>query len=263
MTQSSDFFNSFVARGVPAQEASVAAETTYRDLAGVVVISGKMGSGKDTIAPLLMPALNRVKQSHRFFAAPLKDELNEIILIIQNSASQEEANLRVSRDMQTNAKDHVAFVIDTLWSPVKSGELKTSYDRTEQSRLALQHWGTQVRRAQDENYWVNRAIRSVSPELAEGISVYVTDARFPNELDAVKEIGGLLIRLDVSPEVQEKRIFDRDGIVISDAARNHVSETAVDDYERFDVRLNTDDLDPEEVVAAIIQQLNANKEKTA
>lgn len=262
MTHSNPIFDSFVSYGVLPSEALLATTVTDLDLAGVVVISGKMGSGKDTIAPILMPALGRINVTHRFFAAPLKEEINEIIEIIKDSDTQNLAQGLVVLKMGVDPGAHVSSVIDTLWGPVKSGEVTTSYDRTTESRTALQYWGTQVRRAQDENYWVNRAVCSLTPELARETSVYVTDARFPNELDAVKEIGGILVRLDVSPEEQARRIFERDGIVISEAARAHISETAVDDYQHFDVRLDTDGLTPNEVVAEIMHQL-ATKEQAA
>lgn len=55
----------------------------------------------------------------------------------------------------------------------------------------------------------------------------ITDLRFPNEAKAIKDRGGLLIRID------------RPSIKSTD---NHPSETSLDDYDGFDIKIGNSDV---------------------
>jgi len=57
----------------------------------------------------------------------------------------------------------------------------------------MQNFGTDVRRKQDPEYWVKRWKDTVSKQKA---TVLTDDVRFVNEAQAVKDAGGILIRLD-------------------------------------------------------------------
>lgn len=59
-------------------------------------------------------------------------------------------------------------------------------------RALMQNYGTEVRRQDDDAYWVNTWLRSVS-ELDS--NVVVDDVRFHNEHEAVTSQGGILIRI--------------------------------------------------------------------
>lgn len=237
------------------------AEQAFSNLASGVVaalaVSGKFGSGKDTAAPPVMEALGHSEAVHEFFAKPLKDEMNNVIDLIRSAESQGVAIRAVSASEGVTLADATA-VVTRLWDDVKNGAVQNSKDRTDASRFALQYWGTDVRRTQDQNYWVKIAIGATIEKLAAGESVFVTDARFPNEIDSLEDLGAFTVRLKVSPKVQEQRIQSRDGIVPSEEARRHISETALDEYERegrFTVVVDTDILDREQVVEAILTGL--------
>ena len=219
----------------------------------LVSVSGKIGAGKDTIAPEIMKRLNVDSDSvHEFFARPLKMEVNEVINIIVLSGSADNAVDEIMKKLdvtQKMADDTVSFIFDD----VRSNPNITSYDRTQGMRRALQYWGTEVRRKQDDKYWVKKAVYSSLSLIAEGKSVYVTDARFVNEIDALIEVGGIAIRLNMSPEEQEKRIWERDGVHMTEEARNHPSEISLDDYENFVVSIFTDRTTPDEVVEKVME----------
>ncbi len=100
---------------------------------------------------------------------------------------------------------------------------------TDLERKLQQWWGTEYRRSQDPDYWVNKA-REAAKE-ATGVPVF-TDVRFPNEADMIREEGGLIVRLEAR-EVTRK---DRGRV---NTLPNHESETAMDDYE-FDYVVLTD-----------------------
>jgi hypothetical protein len=84
----------------------------------------------------------------------------------------------------------------------------------------LQWWGTEFRRAQDENYWVNKLFASIPSNTDIAI---VSDVRFPNEADGIVDRGGYNVN------VQRLR---KDGTVYysSDRPVDHPSETALDGY---------------------------------
>lgn len=219
----------------------------------VLMVSGKMGAGKDTVAPPLMEALGFSNKENQSFAAPLKEEVSDVINDIKahHDEANEELAIRVASNMSVPV-DQALFAVSTLRPDIEAGTVKTAYDRTTASRTVLQFWGTQVRRAQDEDYWVRKAVQSVAKSLAQGVSVYVTDARFVNEADAVRQIDGVMVRLDVTEEEQALRIFSRDGIRISEDAKKHVSETALDDYQNFTLRVPTESYNPDQIVDLVV-----------
>lgn len=90
-------------------------------------------------------------------------------------------------------------------------------------RRLLQWWGTDLRRAEDPDYWVKKGIEvGLKYASNEFIPIY-TDVRFPNEANAIKEQGGLIIRVVASDDERIKRL--------GELPPEHLSETAMDDYE--------------------------------
>lgn len=213
-----------------------------------LTISGKIGAGKDTVAPLVVEKLGYPNAVHESFAGALRVEVNQVIEIIRGAADYDEAVATVQKELNP-----VNFlpVMDALYDVVKNRVINSAYDRTDETRKALQWWGTEVRRSVDPDYWVKRAMASSLTKLAEGTSIYVTDSRFPNEATCIEEAGGLLVRLLVSQEEQARRIMARDGLKPTAEALNHASETAMDDYYFANV-VDTDKLDLEGVVDSVV-----------
>jgi hypothetical protein len=136
------------------------------------------------------------------------------------------------------ARDHAAFVVGLVWTQVRADETLTGYGRTTEIRTALQYWGTEVRRAQDELYWVKKAIAGATKASAAGKSVVFTDLRYPNEEEACRKAGFFTVRLDISSETQAQRLWDRDGITPDPATMAHPSENALDDHPGFTLRFD-------------------------
>lgn len=80
-------------------------------------------------------------------------------------------------------------------------------------RMGLQWWGTELRRAQDEEYWVKQLIQSIRTSDCD-VAV-VTDCRFPNEAETVRSMGGNVIRIERS----------------GPSGDCHPSETMMDNYQ--------------------------------
>lgn len=87
-------------------------------------------------------------------------------------------------------------------------------------REVLQWWGTEIRRAADPDYWVNQAYDRAWA--FSGIVIF-DDVRMPNEAQMVQDAGGLLLRIDPYPGWQPG------------PNASHISETAIDDYQGWDV----------------------------
>lgn len=96
-------------------------------------------------------------------------------------------------------------------------------DKKLTARDVMQIVGTDIFRKLDTNVWVRTTIDRIvqdQPDLA-----IITDCRFPNEVDAIKQIGGKIIRLTRDP-----------------FQSNHLSETILDkdnyDWSNFDFVLD-------------------------
>lgn len=235
--------------GVPADYAESASDLIAKGHVRIIGFSGKMGSGKDTVAPIVSDAVTRHSAKHLFFSVHLKNEVNDIIRLIGAGANLTETAGIVAREMGVSTDD-ADEVVGLLYDPVRKNPTLSAFDRTVVTRKVAQVWGTGVRRAQDENYWVDKAvvdiIRSIESYPDKGslspsnpLVVYITDARFPNEIDALVEIGAYAARLNVSPEQQRRRILSRDGLEVSDEQLSHLSETALDNYS-FHAIVDTD-----------------------
>lgn len=222
----------------------------------LLAVTGKMGSGKDSTAKRVIELLGlEGKAEHTYFAAPLKREVTEAIGFIAERLDDAQVAADLAHDQGIKVED-AQFIVDTLRSDIASGAVKTAWDRTDASRTALQYWGTEIRRSQDEDYWVKKAVADVANTLAQGKSVYVTDARFANEAEALRALFAHLVRLNITREEQDARIFRRDGILPSEAARNHASETSLDTYDGFDqVIASTPELSLDEVSGMIVTEI--------
>lgn len=96
-------------------------------------------------------------------------------------------------------------------------------------RIMLQLLGTEAgRNIIHPNIWVNSLFSSYS----ETSNWVITDCRFPNEADAIKNKGGKLIRLN--------RNYDTPLTAEQIAISQHPSETGLDSYQGFDALVEND-----------------------
>jgi hypothetical protein len=86
-------------------------------------------------------------------------------------------------------------------------------------RRILQWWGTEYRRAQDADYWTKAWSRKIGQFDLKNVHVLIDDVRFMNELNVIREHGGLIVKIE------------RPGF---DGANNHASETSLDEYHGWD-----------------------------
>jgi len=97
------------------------------------------------------------------------------------------------------------------------------------AREVMQYVGTEIFRKMYGNVWADSTIKRI---IADGSEVAViTDCRFPNEVKAVQSAGGKVVRLTRGP---------------ASYTDLHASETALDNYEGFDVILDNADMNVDE-----------------
>lgn len=168
----------------------------------IIAICGGMGAGKDTLADLLIEEFTWKKTS---FSEELKNEVQTFIDTVCSGRKCNPEEFTLTHEEFNFAKP-LALT------------LTSSRERTPESRRLLQFWGTDLRRKQDINYWVNQAEKKLKDKIV------FTDARFENEIEMLRNNGAITILLDVPIDERIKRIEERDGITPSDVALSHPSE---------------------------------------
>ena len=153
----------------------------------IIGVSGKAGSGKDVFGYV---AHDEFRAIHIAFADVLKDEVAGLFNMFR--LNWESRNLYGTQEYKEKE-----LILNTEFTQSYVGSLYVKYDEDSKAvstyRLFLQWYGTEYRRAKDEDYWVRKLVDTckVNPT-----ALYVvTDMRFPNEVDIIKELGGITVRI--------------------------------------------------------------------
>jgi adenosyl cobinamide kinase/adenosyl cobinamide phosphate guanylyltransferase len=181
----------------------------------VVLLSGKMRSGKNTFADILIEELTKQSPNltvkYDFFAKPVKDQCKEVF-----------STLTKYLNMVSSTYDIKELYTD---------EDNWYEDKNEITRILLQTYGTEIFREKvDKNYWSNLMKRSI--ESSTNDVIIITDLRFKNEIEIIKsslKFNTISVRID------------RPELVVQDTEiHQHSSEIDLDDYDGFDASiLNT------------------------
>jgi hypothetical protein len=213
----------------------------------IIGISGRIGSGKNYLASKLADVYHErgFKTAEVSYGMPLKNEATKLMEEFRDYPFSFD---EISDKYSIDAND-LNTLYELIFNDMKHFPLLTGWDRSEGVRRFLQYLGTDIRRKQNDNYWVDQ-IQDFFP--ADVDYIFITDARFPNEADKVLDLDGALIRIDVSDEVILKRSSSRDGLKYSQEALNHKSEHALDDYTKFELIIG-ETFDPKNLVDDFIE----------
>ena len=174
----------------------------------IIGITGRIGSGKDTIANYLTTHHGFKRMS---YAEPLKDAIS---IIFGWDRELLEGATKHSREWREQ--------IDPWWSD-RLGIKHLS------PRWVLQHWGTEVcRRAFHNDIWVasiENKLRTVKD------NVVLSDCRFPNEVDAIKNSGGMSIRV----ERGEAPDWYADAIIVNEGMNNSKHKQARENLDALNI----------------------------
>lgn len=171
----------------------------------IIGISGKIGSGKSTVGQFLVNSLD--------FAA----EIN----------------------FADALKDHVALLFAAPPAAVRG----TQAEKLQllpcglSARVVMQAYGQAVR-SLDRDAWVRAWERSVRDVWARNgmVPIVVTDVRYRNEARAIREKGGILIRLLRAPQAEDR----------------HASETDLDGWQDWDLSLDNRDQTPDQTCSIVL-----------
>ena len=142
----------------------------------IISISGFIGSGKDTVADYLVTEHGFRRMS---FAESLK---GAVAAVFGWNPIMLEGTTKSSREWREQK--------DEWWSN------RLGMDIT--PRWVLQYWGTDVLR---NHFHTDIWVASVENKLRQAKdSIVITDCRFANEIDAIKNAGGVTMRVERGPK---------------------------------------------------------------
>jgi len=143
----------------------------------IIGVCGLIGSGKDTIADYLQNIHQFRRES---FASTLKDS---VAAVFGWDRELLEGRTRQSREWREQ--------VDPWWAERLNMPTLTP-------RWVLQYWGTEVvRRAFHDDAWIASLENKIRKSKDD---IVISDCRFPNEINAIKRAGGLVIRVIRGPE---------------------------------------------------------------
>jgi hypothetical protein len=170
--------------------------------APLIGLVGYARSGKNTVAELLGAQWAQVA-----FADPLREAVYEANPVVWPAGD--------TLTPPVFSSFHEGAVISRYRDAIDELGYEIAKDSYPEVRGALQGTGKAIR-ALDPEFWLRMGMQRVDDQRTRG-PVVVTDVRYPNEADAIRERGGLIVRVY------------RTGTAPGPNA--HESETALDDYE--------------------------------
>lgn len=213
-----------------------------RDTPLLIGFSGKIASGKSTLSRSVAQCLAGDNYRVLSYATALKNEVQDIYDHVTKADYQPEGDT-LWKGMEPQDVDHIVSLVK---EDLEKGIVHTSRDRSPLSRHLSQYLGTNVRRSQDNDYWItkfNNVLSCIQP----GTLVVVDDVRFNNEAINIKKQGGVLVRIEVAPEVRKQRVMRRDGNVAS-VVSSHPSEVELDNRrDLFDVWMDITQDEPKDI----------------
>ena len=228
----------------------------------LIGISGKMGSGKDLLYNMLCE-LSDIDFENKKFAYPIKWIIAVLIGCDIRQLEDREFKEKELGEEWTKYRIITKGLPNYYVSTLQEAEDNTRHSNQRYvkvvmtPRLLLQLLGTEAgREIIHPNIWVNALFADYKDEWVDsGDSVaeedvskvlkepnwIITDVRFLNEAQAIKDRGGILIRIN------RPQLIERDF--------EHLSETALDDYDGFDyvIENNSDS------VADLVEQVKQLK----
>lgn len=110
----------------------------------------------------------------------------------------------------------------------------SSWDGNDENkpRALLQELGTDIiRNTIDKNFFINRIIEDIKVYSKFFDIIIIGDARFPEEIDYIKKEFNKVISVHINR---------KDMNLLTKEEKKHVTETALDNYKRYDYEINND-----------------------
>lgn len=153
----------------------------------LIGITGHKFSGKSTVAKMLSEMLD-------YKVVSFADKLKDITCVLSGCTREDLENYEFKEKQ----------LVPIHMRPYCGSTKNPTY------RAFLQHFGSEVMRGINDNIWIDSTLLNC------GDNAIISDCRFPNEAKAIKECGGIIIKVV------------RDSVVSDDT---HQSETHIDEIE--------------------------------
>ena len=231
----------------------------------IVVLSGKMHSGKDTFADNLKLELeDRGDSVYKIaYADSTKSDMVRIIKLLLLGKNIDKVMKimdigfvygykmtkifnYINQDFQENIS------LKSEFDSLSNKDLQPKLKQLKHYRSIMQIYGTEIRRSLDNKYWINKVLNKIRQISADNISnsvdVIIPDGRFKNEIKLSDDLDAskyrvLTVRLEAPNEVIKDRIKNdpNDQEEISKETFSHSSETELDEFKDFDFFVDTTD----------------------
>ena len=229
----------------------------------VIIISGKLHTGKDYFADKLKPELEKCGDSvyKVAYADSTKSDVVRIIKLILHGLDVEEIMKvmdigfvygyqmtqifnYINQDLSENSE------LKSEFYSLKNEALQPKLKQFKRYRLIMQTYGTEIRRNLDDKYWINKVLNKIhrisDNNVGKNVDIIVPDGRFKNEIKLGEDLDSskyrvLTVRLEAPNEVIKNRIKNdpNDQEEISKETFSHSSETELDDFKDFDFFVDT------------------------
>lgn len=232
-------------------------------MVNIIILSGKMHSGKDTFADKLKLELeSRGDSVYKVaYADSTKSDVVRIIKLILHGENVEEImNVMgigfvygyqmtqifnyINQDLSENEE------LKSEFYSLKNKDLQPKLKQFKHYRLIMQTYGTEIRRNLDSRYWINKVLNKIyrisGNNVGKNVDIIVPDGRFKNEIKLSDDLDSskykvLTVRLEAPDAVIKSRIKNdpNDQEEISKETFSHSSETELDDFKDFDFFVDT------------------------
>lgn len=232
-------------------------------MVNVIILSGKMHSGKDTFADKLKPELERRGDTvyKIAYADSTKSDVVQIIKLILHGMNVEgimkvmdigfvygyqmtQIFNYINQDLSENSD------LKSEFYSLKNEALQPKLKQFKHYRLIMQTYGTEIRRNLDDKYWINKVLNKIhlisDDNIGKNVDIIVPDGRFKNEIKLGEDLDSskynvFTVRLEAPNNVIKDRIKNdpNDQEEISKETFSHSSETELDEFKDFDFFVDT------------------------
>lgn len=188
----------------------------------LISISGKMCSGKSTLADILV-------SKYSYTEVSISSLIMKVLGLILKG-DKEKLSYLLSQSDNLSVVDEIFTQFEKTYNI-----LETTFDEN-QNREMLQYLGKKVREiCKDDSIWLKILISTYLPQINAKEKIVISGLRMIEEKEFLSSYNFKHIRLDITPEEQEERLLKLYGNICQER-KNHISEISLD-TETFDLRI--------------------------
>jgi len=207
----------------------------------LLAVSGKMASGKDSLAHAALHQAGYTNLVQINIADQIRHELDTLLVTARTRGTDAvRAELeQLAAQTSTPVDAEIERIVEAIGCELAAqargdyrddavyGQHASARRRTGSIRTALQNLAW-IWRTIDPDHWINITITRALAAAQAGSTVLTTDVREPAEVHALHKAGYLNVRILVTAKTQAERLSERDDLAPDPDALNHPNETALD-----------------------------------